>query len=79
MTKKSKPYKPDYLFNIDDNSFMALCKDNLNQYSIRLMYGDVLSMNFGNYEDSYQEHTVYTDRETLKRMAEFILKYLENN
>ena len=72
MTKKSKPYKPDYLFNIDDNSFMALCKDNL-------MYGEVWSMNFGNYEDSYQDYTAYADKKTLKRMAEFILKYLENN
>ena len=67
MTKKSKPYKPDYLFNIDDNSFMALCN------------GEVWSMNFGNYTDSYQDHTIYTDKKTLKRMAEFILKYLENN
>lgn len=65
----SKKYKPKYLFNFDDNSFMALNKE---------IKDEVWSINFGEYEDSYQDFTVYTDRKTLKGMAEFILKYLEN-
>ena len=64
--------KPNYLFNLDDNSFMALNKEMLQK-------DEVWTLNFGEYEDSYQDFTVYTDRKTLKRMAEFILKYLENN
>lgn len=64
--------KPNYLFNLDDNSFMALNKEDLKS-------GEVWTMNFGQWEDSYQDFTVYTDRKTLKRMAEFILKYLEKN
>lgn len=68
----SKRYKPKYLFNFDDNSFMALDKEMLQK-------DEVWTLNFGEYEDSYQDFTVYTDRKTLKRMAEFILKYLENN
>ena len=64
--------KPNYLFNLDDNSFMALNKEMLQK-------DEVWTLNFGEYEDSYQDFTVYTDRKTLKRMAEFILKYLEKN
>lgn len=64
--------KPNYLFNLNDNSFMALNKEMLQK-------DEVWTLNFGEYEDSYQDFTVYTDRKTLKRMAEFILKYLEND
>lgn len=72
MTKRSKTYKPSYLFNINDNTFMALDKQILSK-------DDLWSVNFGNYDDSDHDYSLYADRQTLKRMAEFILKYLENN
>lgn len=71
MTKRSKIHKSNYLFNFDDNSFIALHKEMLQK-------DEVWSINFGEYEDSYQDFTIYTDRKTLKRMAEFINNYLEN-
>lgn len=73
MTKRSKTYKPSYLFDIDDETFMALNKEILQKD------GGIWTMNFGLYENSDHDYTIYTDRKTLKRMAEFILKYLENN
>lgn len=72
MVKRSRTYKPSYLFNIDDHFFMALDKEILHK-------DELWSVHFGHYDDSYGDYAVHTDRKTLKRMAEFILKYLENN
>lgn len=73
MVKRSKTYKPSYLFELDDETFMALDKEILQKD------GGIWTMNFGLYEDSHKDYTIYTDKKTLKRMAEFILKYLEQN
>lgn len=63
--------KPTNLFNIKNNLFLCL-------HIEKIIAGEeVVTMDFGNLDT--QDYKINTDRKTLKGMAEFILKYLENN
>lgn len=64
--------KPKNLFSIHPDLDMALDKATLKN-------GEIWRMDFWDYTDPDNDYNIDLDRETLKGLAEFILKYLENN
>lgn len=44
-----------------------------------LRNGEIWRMDFWDYTDPDSDYSIDLDRETLKGLAEFILKYLEND
>lgn len=67
-----KPTKPKNLFSIHPDLDMALDKSTLKN-------GEIWRMDFWDYTDSDNDYNIDLDRETLRGLAEFILKYLDNN
>lgn len=71
-TKPKKGRKPANLYDIDSNLTMALGKRELKNET-------VYSMDFWEKTDCSYNYYIDTDRETLKGLADFINKYLDNN
>lgn len=71
VAKNAITRKPKNLYHINDDLVMMLDKAILKR-------GEVWRMDFWDYADADQDYNIDLDRETLKGLAEFILKYLEN-
>ena len=67
-----KPTKPKNLYHINNDLVMMLDKAILKN-------GEIWRMDFWDYTDADNDYIIDLDRETLKGLAEFILKYLEQN
>ena len=72
VAKNATTRKPKNLFSIHPDLDMALDKAILKR-------GEVWRMDFWDYTDPDNDYNIDLDREKLKGLAEFILKYLENN
>ena len=78
MSKKNSPVaknattrKPKNLYHINNDLVMMLDKAILKN-------GEIWRMDFWDYTDADNDYIIDLDREKLKGLAEFILKYLEN-
>lgn len=72
VAKSATTRKPKNLYYINDDLVMMLDKAVLKR-------GEVWRMDFWDYADYNNDYNIDLDRETLKGLAEFILKYLEQN
>ena len=72
VAKNATTRKPKNLYHISDDLVMMLDKAILKR-------GEVWRMDFWDYADYNNDYNIDLDREKLKGLAEFILKYLEQN
>jgi hypothetical protein len=72
LNSGKKPTKPKNLYSIHPDLDMALDKATLKN-------GEIWRMDFWDYTYPDNDYNIDLDREKLKGLAEFILKYLGNN